>query len=243
MQKCKKSNVFLVLSSETIGLVALSHVGQTDETQTALQASLLSEESPVASCDNPLNIPPLRPLPGATKPIPFVLAGDEAFPLSKHMLKPYPRRNLMVEERIANYRISRGRRISENILGILGNRWHCFRASFLLQPRKVQQITMAVLRLHNWLRGDRTSRGIYCPPTLIEREDPNTLRSLFPGLGEMIFLPSRCCHCSQLWFTTTTVKPKKCVRSSHSGLVMREMLNGSEECVDCKLNFNTTSSK
>ena len=68
----KKSNVFLVLSSETIGLVALSHVGQTDETQTALQASLLSEESPVASCDNPLNIPPLRPLPGATKPIPFV---------------------------------------------------------------------------------------------------------------------------------------------------------------------------
>ena len=44
------------------------------------------------SCDNPLNIPPLRPLPGATKPIPFVLTGDEAFPLSKHMLKPYPRR-------------------------------------------------------------------------------------------------------------------------------------------------------
>ena len=29
------------------------------------------------------------------------------------MLKPYPRRNLTVEERIANYCISRGRRISE----------------------------------------------------------------------------------------------------------------------------------
>ena len=134
----------------------------------------------LASCDNPLNIPPLRPLPGATKPILFVLAGDEAFPLSTHMLKPYPRRNLMVEERIANYRISRGRRISENILGILGNRWHCFWASFLLQPRKVQQITVAILMLHNWLWGDRTSRGIYCPPTLIEREDPNTWE-LIPG--------------------------------------------------------------
>ena len=48
---------------------------------------------------------------------------------------------------------------------------------------------------------------------------------------------------ASLWFTTTTVKLKKCVRSSHSGLVMREMLDGSEECVDCKLNFNTTSSK
>ena len=149
MQKYKKSNVFLVLSSETIGLVALSHVGQTDETQTALQASLLSEESPVASCDNPLNIPPLRPLPGATKPILFVLARDEAFRLSKHMLKPYPRRNLMVEERIANYRISRGRRISENILGILGNRWHCFRASFLLQPRKLLPLQPALVHNYN----------------------------------------------------------------------------------------------
>ena len=132
------------------------------------------------SCDNPLNIPPLRPLPGATKPIPFVLTGDEAFPLSKHMLKPYPRRNLTVEERIANYRISRGRRISENILGILGNKWRCFRAPFLLQPEKVQQITMAILTLHNWLRDDRASRSIYCPPTLIDREDPNTWE-LIPG--------------------------------------------------------------
>ena len=98
------------------------------------------------SCDNPLNIPPLRPLPGATKPIAFVLTGDEAFPLSKHMFKPYPRRNLTVEERIANYRISRGRKISENILGILGNRWRCFLAPFLLQPEKEQQSQWLYLR-------------------------------------------------------------------------------------------------
>ena len=148
------------------------------------KASLLSKESikkALESCDNPLNIPPLHPLPGATKPIPFVLTGDEAFPFFKHMLKPYPRRNLTVaEERIANYRISRGRRISENILGILGNRCRCFRAPFLLQPEKMQQITMAILTLHNWLRNDRASRIIYCPPTLIDREDSNT-RELIPG--------------------------------------------------------------
>ena len=65
--------------------------------------------------DNLLNIPPDEPLPGRTKPIPFVLTGDEAFPLSRYMLKPYPNRNLNVEQRIANYRISRGRRISEKI--------------------------------------------------------------------------------------------------------------------------------
>ena len=75
--------------------------------------------------DNPLNIPADEPLPGSSKPVPFVLSGDEAFPLSDHMLKPYPNRNLSVEQRVANKRISRGRRISENLLalGILVTRW------------------------------------------------------------------------------------------------------------------------
>ncbi|XP_044185046.1 uncharacterized protein LOC114973873 [Acropora millepora] len=70
---------------------------------------------------NPLHIPPPQPLPGRTVPVPFVLTGDEAFGLAKYMLRPYPQKNLTVEQRISNYRISRGRRISENILGILCN--------------------------------------------------------------------------------------------------------------------------
>ena len=130
--------------------------------------------------DNPLNIPPPRPLPGRTTPVPFVLTGDEAFGLSKYMLKPYPSRNLNVEQRIANYRISRGRRISENFLGILGNRWRCFRVPFLLAPFKVKGITLAALTLHNWLRVDTSSRNIYSPPTLVDREDPETAQ-VIPG--------------------------------------------------------------
>ena len=126
------------------------------------------------SPDNPLNIPPPCPLPGASKAVPFVITADEAFSLASYMLKPYPRKSLTVEERIANYRISRGRRISENILGIFGNRWRCFRAPFLLSPVKVQKITMAALTLHNWLNSDRFSRNVYCPPGLIDKEDPVT---------------------------------------------------------------------
>ena len=130
--------------------------------------------------DNPLSIPPPRPLSGRTNPVPFVLTGDEAFGLSKYMLKPYPSRNLTEEQRITNYRISRGRRISENILGILGNRWRCFRVPFLLAPFKVKGITLAALTLHNWLRADASSRNIYSPQTLIDREDPET-SEVIPG--------------------------------------------------------------
>ena len=56
-----------------------------------------------------------------------------------------------------------------------------FSSSLFAATRKGAAITMAILTLHNWqLRNDRASRSIYCPPTLIDREDPNA-RELVPG--------------------------------------------------------------
>ena len=51
----------------------------------------------------------------------------------------------------------------------------------MLCPEKVQQITMAILTLHNWLRSDSTSRNIYCPVALIDTEDMAT-GEFIPGL-------------------------------------------------------------
>jgi hypothetical protein len=47
---------------------------------------------------NKLGIPGSRPLPNDEngKCMPFVIAGDEAFALSEHVLRPYPNRNLSV---------------------------------------------------------------------------------------------------------------------------------------------------
>ena len=87
------------------------------------------------------------------------------------MLRPYPKKNLAVEQRIANYRISRGRRISENILGILCNRWRCLRVLFLLSTVRV---VLAILVLRNWLRADKSSKHTYCPPALTDQDNPET---------------------------------------------------------------------
>ena len=130
--------------------------------------------------NNPLNIPPQQPLPGCDTPVPFVLTGDEAFGLANYMLRPYPQKDLTVEQRIANYRISRGRRISENILGILCNRWRCLRVPFLLDPVKVREVVLAVLVLHNWLRADTNSKHIYCPPAMIDQDSLET-GGVIPG--------------------------------------------------------------
>ena len=66
--------------------------------------------------DRSLGLPPLEP-PGERGPdLHYFLLGDDSFALTPWMVKPYSRRQLTREERIANYRMSRGRRVVENPL-------------------------------------------------------------------------------------------------------------------------------
>jgi hypothetical protein len=48
-----------------------------------------------------------------------VFVGDEAFALRKDFLKPFSQRELTNERRIYNYRLSRARRVIENVFGIM----------------------------------------------------------------------------------------------------------------------------
>jgi hypothetical protein len=51
-----------------------------------------------------------------------LFVGDHAFPLRRHLLKPYGYNNLTIKQRIFNYRLSRARQIAENAFGILASR-------------------------------------------------------------------------------------------------------------------------
>lgn len=67
-----------------------------------------------------LLLPPNRPLPGRQISVPYIMVGDDAFPLSTSLLKPYPGNHAKGSiERIFNYRLCRARRIVENVFGIL----------------------------------------------------------------------------------------------------------------------------
>jgi len=84
-----------------------------------------------------------RRLPESTTlTLPCYFVGDEAFPLSTRLMRPYPGKGLDVSKRIFNYRLSRARRCIENAFGILTSRWRIFRRAIAAEPKQVENIIL-----------------------------------------------------------------------------------------------------
>jgi len=83
---------------------------------------------------------------------PYVLVGDDAFPLMDNLMKPFSRKNLTTEQAIFNYRLSRARRIVENAFGILSSRFRILLKEINLCPEKTTLIVLTCTNLHNYLR-------------------------------------------------------------------------------------------
>ena len=73
--------------------------------------------------DGALELPPPESLREGGPNLNYFFLGDDSFALMSWMVKPYSRRQLTMEERIAKYRISRDRTVVENALGILVSRF------------------------------------------------------------------------------------------------------------------------
>ncbi|KAK5648047.1 hypothetical protein RI129_002939 [Pyrocoelia pectoralis] len=99
-----------------------------------------------------LHLPSDQPLPGMTEPVPHVILADAAFPLQRHILKPFPFKSMTREQRIFNYRLSRGRRVVENAFGILANRFRILLTPINLSRDKVVLITQSCCALHNFIK-------------------------------------------------------------------------------------------
>ena len=125
---------------------------------------------------NRLNIPKPAQLPNnSTKILPYVFVGDDAFGLKMHMMKPFPFQNLTPDERVFNYRLSRARRIIENVFGIATSRFRIFHRPIIAKVEKVVSITKAVVVLHNFLMSLRSTKDNYnyCPTNYIDQDAPS----------------------------------------------------------------------
>ena len=125
--------------------------------------------------DGSIGFPPPAPLPGDDRPMPYFIIGDDAFALRTWMMKPYSKRHMTIEERILNYRLSRGRRIVENAFGILGARFQCLLTTMKQDPNTVQSIVLACICLHNLMR----TRYPGLQNAALDQED--NLHAVIPG--------------------------------------------------------------
>lgn len=118
-----------------------------------------------------LNLPTPSAIPGIEKELPFVFVADEAFPLNDNIMKPYSGNyGKGSMERIFNYRLSRARKVVENVFGISSSVFRVLRKPMLLEPEKAQVIVMAIVHLHNFLRKSKASKNKYTPHGSLDRE-------------------------------------------------------------------------
>lgn len=121
-----------------------------------------------------MNVPALEPLSPGGLSLPYVLVRDEAFQLTDYLLRPYPGKGGLNDERnIYNYRLSRARRTIENTFGILVSQWRILKRPITCGMEKTISIVTAVVCLHNWIRRRDIGENEYVTSTLIDQEDDN----------------------------------------------------------------------
>lgn len=102
---------------------------------------LKSEMGKMIESDN-FNLPPPAALPHTNVIVPHFMIGDEAFALTKNMMKPYPRQQSLLDpsKAIYNYRHSRARRTTENAFGIMSSYFRIFFTPINVKPETIDKI-------------------------------------------------------------------------------------------------------
>lgn len=77
-------------------------------------------------CDGTLQILSSHTFGNSPEKFPYGIVGDDAFPLSENLLKPFGGKNLSHVKQNFNTRLSMARRYIESTFGILASKWCIF---------------------------------------------------------------------------------------------------------------------
>ncbi|XP_076044731.1 uncharacterized protein LOC143027341 [Oratosquilla oratoria] len=91
-----------------------------------------------------LNLPQPSAPANSSKSLPYVFIGDEAFALRTDFLKPFAAKELTQERRIFNYRLSRARRVIENVFDIMSSRFGIFSKPINLNIKSIEKVASCI---------------------------------------------------------------------------------------------------
>lgn len=131
---------------------------------------------------NEVELPHPRPLDTNETTIPYMIVGDAAFGISRHVLRPYARNNMTHKKKIFNYRLSRARRYIESTFGIMSNKFEVFHRPLRTSLYNSIIIVKACCVLHNYIR-TRDGYNINDSMTIVGLEDAPTNRTLNRSLN------------------------------------------------------------
>lgn len=100
---------------------------------------------------NKINIPSDHELPMTNEKLPYVIIGDEAFPLKNYLLRPYPSRQIYKDEqkKVFNKRLSRARKVVEDAFGQITAKFHIYCRRLKALPQNADKNVMTTCILHN----------------------------------------------------------------------------------------------
>jgi len=96
-----------------------------------------------------LQFPEDTVLPLSEITLPHIFVGDEVYPLTTYIMKPYSRRTLDRSKAIFNYRLSRARHVVECFFGISASKWRIMDKSIETKLDTGVEIVNCIALLHN----------------------------------------------------------------------------------------------
>lgn len=136
------------------------------------------------------NIPLPSPLRYDEKniPFPYYFVGDEAFPLTRNLMRPFSGKTLDNVKRIFNYRLSRGRKTIECVFGMATEKFAVLNGPIRCRDSStVNSIVRSACILHNFVRkqegAEYRPQDITQPENLAQRPTGIETRDLVVNNG------------------------------------------------------------